>query len=182
MFLDKKFVSELQKVISILAPIDKLVSKYQSDKVQLSDVANDLWNLRATFDELEHEGQITKAELNYIDAAVKNREDFLLSPTHFLCNMLDARFFGDGLDKGQVQAAENLLCQMVGQEDLCIKELNEFVHWARQEKKANSSLSQHLQKFIKTPLQFWETDGKQWLLLQPVACNLWANLLTMFSR
>jgi hypothetical protein len=90
-----KFVDYLRKVIAILAPIDRLVVKYQKDAVPISEIIPDLAALTAQYKNLASEKTLSKAECTFVEEAITAREKFFVSTPHFLAHLLDPRFFGD---------------------------------------------------------------------------------------
>lgn len=172
--LDKMFVYRLKQAIDILAPIDGLIQKYQKDSVPISEIAEDFFSLAATFNEMEYEAMLQKNEAEYVASCLQSRGDFLLTPTHFLANCLDPRFFGDHLEPSKQRKAEELLVSRAEekQADETLKQFNSFLAFCQHEQSTASQLYSQVIKKIKTPLQFWERDGKAWPLLRPLARSL----------
>jgi Protein of unknown function (DUF 659) len=104
------FVSNLEKVIMILKPVDALVVKYQSDKVPISEVWPDFLDLPGAFDKLAEEaGGISHIECNYIHEKIRERAVFLLGDGHGLAYQLDPRYIGEGLEDDEVEEIQSTL-------------------------------------------------------------------------
>ncbi len=63
---DDAFVNNLRKALAILAPIDSLIIKYQSDKVPISEVMPDFHNLSEEYKKVMSSNIITCQEFEYL--------------------------------------------------------------------------------------------------------------------
>jgi hypothetical protein len=65
-FINYNFVNDLKSALQILIPIDRLIVKYQSDKVPVSEVLPDFHALPEEFQRLYAANFVTEDELNYL--------------------------------------------------------------------------------------------------------------------
>jgi hypothetical protein len=63
---DDAFVNNLRKSLAILAPIDVLIVKYQSDKVPISKVMPNFHNLPKEYKKVMSSNIITRQEFEYL--------------------------------------------------------------------------------------------------------------------
>jgi len=63
---DDTFVNNLRKALTILAPIDALIVKYQSDKVPIFEVMPDFHNLPEEYKKVMSNNIITCQEFEYL--------------------------------------------------------------------------------------------------------------------
>jgi hypothetical protein len=64
--MDNAFVNNLRKALTILAPINALIIKYQSDKVPISEVMLDFHNLPEEYKKVMSNNIITRQEFEYL--------------------------------------------------------------------------------------------------------------------
>jgi len=89
-----QFIIKLNKAIAILKPLDRLIVKYQEDKVPISEVIPDFEALPPEFRKLRATNIINEEELMYLCETVDKRFQFIYSSAHGLAHMLDPRFIG----------------------------------------------------------------------------------------
>jgi hypothetical protein len=104
--LDEDFVPRLRKTIAILDPIDKLITKYQDDKVPLSEIEPDFGWLISHYDTLLAERVITTQEHVQLKDNVLMRKKFVSSKAHRLANLLDPRHIGLAYDVKEKEELE----------------------------------------------------------------------------
>jgi hypothetical protein len=63
---DDTFVNNLRKALAILAPINTLIVKYESDKVPISEVMPDFHNLSEEYKKVMSSNIITRREFEYL--------------------------------------------------------------------------------------------------------------------
>jgi hypothetical protein len=88
---DVEFENKLIKSVHILAPIDQLIVKYESDSVALSEVHPDLHLLPMRFSSEPARQFISDNELQYLTELSSNRFNFMYSEAHGLAYLLDPR-------------------------------------------------------------------------------------------
>ncbi len=86
---DDTFVDNLRKALAILAPIDALIVKYQSDKVPISEVMPDFHNLLEEYKKVMSINIITCQEFEYLVVLAQQRFQFMYGIAHGLFYLLD---------------------------------------------------------------------------------------------
>jgi hypothetical protein len=86
---DDTFVDNLRKALAILAPIDALIVKYQSDKVPISKVMPDFHNLLEEYKKVMSNNIITCQEFEYLVVLAQQRFQFMYGIVHGLFYLLD---------------------------------------------------------------------------------------------
>lgn len=94
---DENFVDNLKKALAILGPVDRLIVKYQSDKVPISDVMPDFRDLPIEFSKLHTDTVITADERDYLFILARQRFQFMYGDAHGLSYLLDPALLGEGL-------------------------------------------------------------------------------------
>jgi hypothetical protein len=74
---DDNFVENLKETLDILEPLDKLIVKYQSDKVPISEVTHDFHALLDAFMKSFAADIITRMQLGYLVLLSKRRFQFM---------------------------------------------------------------------------------------------------------
>jgi hypothetical protein len=180
---DEAFVSKLEKVLAILAPIEALIVKYQSDKVPISEVMPDFQSLPEEFNKVMSSKIITVQEFEYLVALAQRRFQFMYGVAHGLSYLLDPRYIGEGLSTDERRSLEEMLINTPvddvtpiddGRKQNLFIQFTDYFISATQERSANSFRYQMLSKGAKTVLQYWQTDGCQWADLQGIAVRLFS--------
>lgn len=70
--------------MAILDPLDKLIKKYQSDSVPLSEVVSDLLQLPEAYHVLLTKNVLKREEYHFVIQQINERFDFLISPAHLM--------------------------------------------------------------------------------------------------
>jgi hypothetical protein len=86
---DDAFVNNLRKALAILAPIDVLIIKYQSDKVPIFEVMPNFHNLPKEYKKVMSSNIITRQEFKYLVLLAQRRFQFMYDVAHGLSYMLD---------------------------------------------------------------------------------------------
>jgi hypothetical protein len=185
---DDAFVNNLRKALAILALIDTLIVKYQSDKVPISEVMPDFHNLPEEFKRVMSNNIITHQEFEYLVILAQQRFQFMYGVAHGLSYLLDPRHIGDGLPANSRSSLEEVLINNPvddvtpiddGHKEKLYIQFTAYFISATKERRANSFHYQMLSKGLKIMLQYWQIDGCQWADLQSVAVRLF--LLVTFS-
>ena len=92
-----QFIVQLKQVLMILDPLDRLIVKYQSDKVPISEVMPDIHALPNEFKMLLDSHIITQSEFEYLVSIAQSRFLFMYGMAHGLSYILDSRLLGEGL-------------------------------------------------------------------------------------
>jgi Protein of unknown function (DUF 659)/hAT family C-terminal dimerisation region len=177
------FVESLKKSLAILCPIDRLIVKYQSDKVPISEVTSDFNGLPVEFGKLLHDNVITDEEQVCLCALARRRYDFMYGQAYGLSYLLDPRFLGEKLSWQTRRDLEHLLVNTPADDttpvddrrkELVSLEYANFKIAAEKERERNSPQFRALTKREMTPLQWWLADGSDHPLLKPIATKLFS--------
>ncbi|MEN9524169.1 MAG: hypothetical protein RL536_238 [Candidatus Parcubacteria bacterium] len=181
--LSDSFLDKLKKSIAILVPIQRLITKYQADSIPISEVLVDFGDLTKEYSTLRDQKKITNIENDYLRSLCKQRYEFLYGDSHGLAYLLDPRFIGERLSPEKRKDLENILFSFndeIGktrQEDYKIKifqQYTQFVISAQAEKQSKSFRYVMLERSLKSPLQYWQTDGLAWPELQAICLRLFS--------
>ena len=183
---NNRFVDMLKKALRILSPIDRLIVKYQCDKVPISDVLPDFDSLPSAFLNEFTRNVIVQEELNYLVDATQKRLMFMFGEAHGVSNLLDPRHLGAQLHPegpaSRLEAQDALFMTPVDdvtlvteeRKELLYKEYTKFFMHATLEKRINSFRHKCLMKGLSTPLEYWHIEGVQWPELQRIAIKLFS--------
>ena len=104
----------MKTALQILVPIGRLIVKYQSDKVPMSEVLPDFHALPKEFQKLYAANLVSKDELNYLIKLVAKCFQFMSGMAHGLSYMLDLHNLGHGLPSLSHYNLENTLFESPG--------------------------------------------------------------------
>jgi hypothetical protein len=160
---DDAFVNNLCKALAILAPINALIVKYQSDKVSISEVMPDFYNLPEKYKKVMSSNITTCQEFEYLVVLAQRRFQLMYGVTHGLSYLLNPRHIGDGLPTDSRNSLEEVLINSLvddvtpiddgRKEKLYIQSTVYFISTTK-ERQANSFRCQMLSKGSKTMLQY----------------------------
>ncbi len=161
---DDAFVNNLRKALAILAPIDVLIVKYQSNKVPISEVMPNFHNLPEEYKKVMSINIITCQEFEYLVVLAQRRFQFMYDVVHGLSYLLDPRRIGDGLPADSRSNLEEVLINNHvddvtpiddGRKEKLYIQFTVYFISATKERQANSFRYQMLSKGSKTVLQYW---------------------------
>jgi hypothetical protein len=182
LIINEHFVTSLEKALAILAPIDKLIVKYQSENVPVSEVLPDFHDLPDQFKFLREKCLLTQDEFTYLCQLSKHRFQFMYGAAHGLAYILDPRYLGVGLPSENRRSIEEILIRTSGGDGISNAATKEAIYMqftdffisASQERSENSFRFQMLDKKRKTPLQYWLSDGVEWPAVQEIAVKIFS--------
>jgi hypothetical protein len=161
---DDAFVNNLRKALAILAPIDVLIVKYQSNKVPISEVMPNFHNLPEEYKKVMSINIITRQEFEYLVVLAQRRFQFMYDVAHGLSYLLDPRRIGDGLPADSRSSLEEVLINNHvddvtpiddGRKEKLYIQFTVYFISATKERQANTFRYQMLSKGSKTVLQYW---------------------------
>jgi hypothetical protein len=149
-----QFVNSLEKALSILSPIDKLIVKYQSDNVPFSNVLPDFHELPSQFKVLREKSFLNQDELKYLCQLSKDRFEFIYGAAHGLAYIIDPCYLGAGLPSEDRHVIEEILIHTSGDDGISnavakeaiYMQFTKFFIFASREKSENSFRFQILKK------------------------------------
>ena len=193
MSLGNNFLANLKRIVAIFAPIDALITKFQSDAVFLSEIIHNK-DLLASYSKLHKEGVLTRKEFEYVVRMVESRKIFFISSPHRMAHLLDPRYCGEGLTSEERKTTERVM-QWTGQmesEEVYRESVfffffhsqffrcSNFLSVAKKEKEANSFEYCQLQAEGRSPAQYWDIET-EYPLIQPLAKRLFALIVSSAS-
>jgi hypothetical protein len=105
-----------------LEPLDKLIVKYQSDKVPISDVKHDFHTLPDAFMKIFAANIINRQQLDYLVLLSRRRFQFMYGVAHGLSYMLDPRYIGQGLPADLRASLDEVLINQPADEVMTIND------------------------------------------------------------
>ena len=96
-FSNNNFVKDLKIALQILVSIDRLIVKYQSDKVSVSEMLPDILALPEEFQKLYAANLVTEDELNYLVMLSIKYFQFMFGVAHGWSYILEPCHLGHGL-------------------------------------------------------------------------------------
>ena len=95
--------------MAILRPLDRLIVKYQSDKIPISEVLPDFLNLQTEFKILHNDKVITTGERDYLIKLAEQRVDFMYDAAHGVSYLLDPVLLGGGMPSANRCSSQDAL-------------------------------------------------------------------------
>jgi len=176
-----EFVSNLQKALKILQPIDALIVKFQGDNVPVSEVVTAFNQLPTKFAEMTD--TLTSAEITYLQEVASNRFKLIYGYAHGIGYLLDPRFTGDGLPDDNRRDLEDVLVSIPDNDSseatedrkmMLFDQFTKYVISSLREKNEKTIRFKMLESRRKTPLQYWLSDGNSWPELQKIALRVFS--------
>lgn len=180
---EREFEAELAKALAILGPIDKYIKVFQSNTVPLSDCYAAIVKMRSAYTVLART-ELTGEEHAYLKNLLSDRWRFLYTPAHGISYLMDPRYLGEGLNRGDQDAILKDLAEYpeVGGEVVKLvpeseqlrrlTDYNTFRAYALEHKTNNTLQFKLYEKENRTPLSFWMDEGKEWPTIQPLAVRI----------
>jgi hypothetical protein len=103
-------IPNLTKGIALLAPIDALIKKYQSNKVPVSEVYRDWFELTKTLKNLP---LLSPLERVRVEAVSTDRWNFIYNDAQGVAYLLDPRFVGESMNDQDKHMTENFVAEFV---------------------------------------------------------------------
>jgi hypothetical protein len=163
---DENLVENLKKALAVLGPLDKLIVKYQSDMVPISEVTHDFPALPGafmkSFEGFEAE-IIKRQQLYYLVLLSRRRLKFMYGVAHGLSYMLAPRYLELGLAADFRASLDEALINTPADDVTEINEVRKakllvlftaFYISATKEKQSNSFRYQILAKGRKSEFQY----------------------------
>jgi len=85
------WISRLQKAIDILQPVCELITAFEGNTRELSEIHHSFYSLIAHYSA----APLTQADKQTILSEIKSRHQFISSPAHDYAYMLDPRYMGE---------------------------------------------------------------------------------------
>jgi hypothetical protein len=175
------FVKDLKTALQILVPVDRLIVKYQFDKVPVSDVLPDILALPEEFQKLYATNLVTENELNYLVLLTVRHFQFMFGVAHGLSYMLDPCNLGHSLPTLSCHNLENTLFESPEDKvtplndspcDLLYMKYTKYLIATSQQKNEMLFCCKVLLKGAKIPLEYRLVNGCEWPELQKIATML----------
>lgn len=180
---NEHFLTNLNKSIRILEPIDVGIKAFQSDSAPLSKVYHHLaLSMKESFANMSC---LSSEERCYISNLIDERLEFMYGDAIGIAYLLDPVMLGDGMMEHHKTAAENaLFCSGEvdsndeGSEQQKKEQLfSEYTDWiikADQHRSKNDFRFQMLKKGTKSTMQYWQVDGKAYPNIRKVAIQVFS--------
>jgi hypothetical protein len=177
---DPQFVALLKKSVSILDPIDALITYFQSDGVPVSEVFHAFQNTLP--EKIRGVTGISLNERDYLLKLCQERFEFMYGDGHGVAYILDPRYFGQGINDRQFRKnlEEFIITFPVDdntptseeRQATIYKELTDFLIEAQLMKNGNKMAYKGVANKLITVADYWLTTGRSWPTLQKIAAKV----------
>jgi hypothetical protein len=177
---DINFISNLQKSLAILEPIDNAIKCFEGDGVPVSEVYRCLKiHLKVTYESLDC---LQERERQYLLQLLESRMEFLYGDAIGMAYVLDPRYLGDGMSAEERKKVEDCLFEFEPeQRELMFMEYTAYMIQASNERDEGDFRFIMLMKQSKTILQYWMIEGKQYPVLRSVALKVFGMVTSSAS-
>ena len=164
-----QLVVKLKRALMILVPLDRLIFKYQSDKIPISEVIMDFHALLKEFKMLLDSHITTRSGFEYLVSIAHSRLLCMYAMVHVLWYLLDPFLLGECLPPGSHHDLETALYKTpVNNMTPSSDETNEIIYMqymnffftATREKTADRFCNKMLKKGNKSVLQYYLVNRK----------------------
>eukprot|EP01032_Pedospumella_encystans_P011446 gene11446-13305_t len=168
-------------------PLDIEIKAFQSNSVSLSEAYACFLRQKAAYKGLLWSEQLTVAQEKRIQSIILARWNMLYSDAHGVAYVLDPRYNGADMSGEDKDDVEEYISEYTAKEEdesirmLRYKEYTSFTKWVR-DHKARYSV-QYAALYAdgdarQTILEFWQTRGTEWPLVQPLALRVFSLCAT----
>jgi hypothetical protein len=184
--------SNLDKAIGILSPIDALIKKYQSNKVAISEVYSDWYQLTETLSKLPTLNPQERARAQELSTT---RWNFIYNDAQGVAYLLDPRFAGAKMSEGDKDMTEQFVADYVAltDENVLIEldndqkrarrgaayaELDAFYEMIIRWNNTNNPRLDSMMSGSTNPYGFWVSNAEKFPIVSQVAKRVFSLVTT----
>jgi Protein of unknown function (DUF 659)/hAT family C-terminal dimerisation region len=182
------FAPQMQKVLQILAPIDRALKYYQSDSVMISEVYR-TFKERLPYAIRNEMPMTSEQERQYLLRMVDGRFEFICGNAHKIAYVLDPRYLGSLMTREERKAVEDELIfrHLLSDHDDLTREreqqlCKEYLDYRTALIAMMESPGDVTYRMIKenevSAMQFWQSFGRDWPSLQGLAKKVFSMVAT----